>query len=59
MCVCIYMYIFSKTSLTDHLHTWPTPYIDYFIQVPNDHPYNTIVMVFKLPKLTTSLIGPW
>ena len=49
---------YTVKPLASHICKSTTPYIDHFIWVPNNGPYNTIIMIFKFPKLTTSLNEP-
>ena len=54
----MHIYLYSKTSLTDHLHRLTTPLYRTLYLDPKQHPYNTIEMVYQLPKPFTSLNGP-
>ena len=51
-CVCVIVLLQQK------LYNRPPPPLPY-IWVPNNCPYNAIVTLFSLPKLTTSLNGPF
>ena len=50
----IYVYIYSKCSLTDHLRRSTTPLYRSFYLGPNRSP----IVTFQLSKWTTSLNGP-
>ena len=58
MYIYIHIYIYIWTSLTNSTDR-PPPYIDHFMWVPDDFPYNTNVTIFPLPKSTASLNEPF
>ena len=53
--ICVIQYNLYLTTSTYR----PLSYVVHFILVPNDCPCNTIVLIFLLPKPTSSLNGPF
>ena len=59
----MYIYLYICVLIQQNLSKLTTstyrqlPYIGQFIWIPSDRPYNSIVMIFQLPKPNTSLNG--